>query len=206
MRIPTRALVLVPMLLLSQTALAQNYFTYGGGFQVGDCNRNNVNNPTTGTLSCPYGTSAYYAGRVLGPESRCGASQYMCLSYGYSLSNSWGFGGMYQVDDCRRNDVGNNLYNNWLACPTNFYPYAVGRIMAPESGCGAVQYACLSWRDGPQWAHPGGTFQIDDCARNNVANPFTGGTYCPSGYYARVHGRIKGPESRCGVTQYVCTQ
>ena len=114
---------------------------------------------------------------------------------------------MYQIDDCRVNDVGNNLYNNWLACPTNFYPYAIGRIKAPESSCGATQYACISWKGGPQWAHPAGTFELNDCGSNNVPNAFTGGIYCPSGYYARVYGRVKAPEgSQCGATQYVCTR
>ena len=72
MRTSIKAMLLLPLLLLGTTSFAQTYFNYGGGFQVDDCNRNNVNNSTTGTLSCPSGTYAYYTGRILGPESRCG--------------------------------------------------------------------------------------------------------------------------------------
>ena len=200
------SIALCPLLLVANIAIASEYMSYGGGFQVDDCNRNNVNNPITGTLSCPWGTWAYWSGRARGPESRCGSNQYMCLGYGYSQSGSWGFGGMFQIDDCGRNNVGNSLYWNWLACPTGFGAYRVARVTASESKCGATQYACISPYGGSQWATPAGTFQIDDCATNNRPNPFSGGLYCPPGHYARPYGRVKGSEGdKCGVWQYVCT-
>lgn len=181
-------------------------WSYGGEFQVDDCNRNNVYNPKTGSLSCPSGFTAYKSGRSLGPESKCGSNQYICMKSTYSAATSYGYGGMYQIDDCGRNNVGNPNYSGWLACPTGYSALKVARVMAPESGCGAWQYACItSGMNSGTWQYFGGTFQIDDCATNSLANFSTRGLYCPAGYTASVYGRVKGPESRCGVTQYSCT-
>jgi len=50
-----------------------------------------------------------------------------------------------------------------------------------------------------------GLYQVDDCGRNNVANPFTGGLGCPDGYRAVSYGRIKCPEGNgCGGNQFIC--
>ena len=181
-------------------------WSYGGEFQVDDCNRNNVNNPKTGTLACPSGFTAYKSGRSFGPESKCGSNQFVCLKSTYSSSTSYGYGGMFQIDDCGRNNVGNPNYYGWMACPTGYSALKVARVMAPESGCGAWQYACVtSGMNSGTWQYFGGTFQIDDCATNSLANFYTKGLYCPAGYTASVYGRVKGPESKCGVTQYSCT-
>jgi len=51
----------------------------------------------------------------------------------------------------------------------------------------------------------GGSYQVDDCGTNNIANPRTGGLNCPGGYNAHLVGRIKCPEGRnCGGNQYEC--
>ena len=52
----------------------------------------------------------------------------------------------------------------------------------------------------------GGLFQIDDCGRNNVVNPKTGGHHCPGGYTQTIIGRIKCPESGCGGQIFLCHQ
>ncbi len=52
----------------------------------------------------------------------------------------------------------------------------------------------------------GGGYQVDDCGRDNVANPLGGGLGCPSGYHQANTGRIKAPESYCGANQYICVK
>lgn len=55
---------------------------------------------------------------------------------------TWGFGGMYQRDDCGVNNIVNPL-TGALACPAGFTGHRVGRVLAPESGCGANQILCI---------------------------------------------------------------
>jgi len=52
----------------------------------------------------------------------------------------------------------------------------------------------------------GGSFLIDDCGGNNVANPFTGQLNCPAGYTQYKINRQRDPESGCGGWQYFCGQ
>jgi len=51
----------------------------------------------------------------------------------------------------------------------------------------------------------GGMYQVDDCGRNNVVNPYTNAASCPSGFKVQQSGRVRAPESGCGANQFVCT-
>ncbi len=51
------------------------------------------------------------------------------------------FGGMFQQDDCNRNNVVNGLTGG-LNCAKGYTPAQILRIKAPESNCGAWQVLC----------------------------------------------------------------
>ncbi len=65
--------------LESLNSLVASITQYGGSYQIDDCGKNHVLNPLTGGLVCGYGFQARQVGRILTPESRCGANQYVCL-------------------------------------------------------------------------------------------------------------------------------
>jgi hypothetical protein len=123
---------------------------FGGMFQVDDCGSNNVSNGLTDTLGCPYGYFADAIGRVLTPESKCGAWQYVCDTRpGESSNNPYydkiRWGGQYQVDDCATNTMGNPLNSNLASCPYPYKPVRYGRVRAPEGNqCGVNQYFCVA--------------------------------------------------------------
>lgn len=193
-------------------------FAYFGQFQLDDCGRNNVANYAWyATFGQAAQTTCYYSGtqtqnnRSLMPESRCGGNQYVCEYPGNYPSLSLRFGGAYQIDDCGRNNVGNFFQSGGFGCTAGYTAQAIGRVMGPESNCGGWQYICVAppstsytqTQDRMRW---GGQYQVDDCATNSRANPFTGATNCPHNYVPIQYGRVKGPEGRqCGVTQYYCT-
>ncbi|MCX7086557.1 MAG: hypothetical protein NTV00_00730 [Methylococcales bacterium] len=55
-----------------------------GGFQVGDstCSKvGDVVNPATGATSCPPNFTAVTVGRILHPETKCGAVQFVCKGF-----------------------------------------------------------------------------------------------------------------------------
>ena len=154
------------------------------------------------------------------PESRCGGNQYFCLTHPplwpgpdkIDETRTQKFGGMFQVDDCQVNTIGNRFNNNQTSCPPGFFQDWIGRVMAPESGCGANQFLCSARPEeaggatfennvnlGVNTLRWGGQYQVDDCGTNTI-NPG-----CLLGYTAVAYGRVKGPEGgQCGVTQYVC--
>lgn len=56
---------------------------------------------------------------------------------------SWGFGGMFQIDDCRKSANVLNPLTGATSCPANYTAYWSGRIWNPETRCGSVQYICI---------------------------------------------------------------
>lgn len=172
-------------------------WAWGGSFQLDDCSGvNNRANPITGSTTCPAGYTAYRSTRQLDPETLCGGFDYFCAKEvppGLSEGTSWI--SMFQVDDCGVNNVG-------PGCPTNSTAVKLERVMAPESLCGAEQYACQSIFSNV--GHFAGTYQIDDCGSGSTVNPLSGTLGCPAGYQASQYGRVLTAESRCGANQYIC--
>jgi hypothetical protein len=157
------------------------------------------------------------------PNTGCGGNQFLCQQQAFSSGNSLKFGGMFQIDDCGTNTIGNTFNNGNPSCPREFFQDRIGRVKTPESRCGATQYLCdarpseagghtfQDFRDlGLNTLRWGGQFQLDDCRVNNRVNPLTGAFNCPSAgsdpsHYAAIrYGRVLGPESGCGVNQFVC--
>lgn len=181
-------------------------FAWGGRYQIDDCGTNSVNNPLTGGLNCPSGFTPLNGGRQTDPESNCGGSDYFCAKSGMGSFDSrmWG---MFQVDDCGVNTIGNPDNSNLLSCPSGFTTVRVGRVKTPESQCGAWQYACRgsfpsSWR----WY--GGEYQVGDVSTGTKVNPLTGQASCPFGYTPKRYGRILSAEpwdAKVGVNQYYCS-
>ena len=56
---------------------------------------------------------------------------------------SWGFGGMFQIDDCRSSANVSNPLTGTTSCPANYTAYWSGRIWQPETKCGSNQYICI---------------------------------------------------------------
>jgi hypothetical protein len=194
-------------------------FSFQGQFQLDDCGIDNIpNDAWPSGFNCPF-SPPIRGGRALMPESGCGGNQFQCEQVAFSFSNSLKFGGIFQVDDCGVNNIGNAYNNGNLSCPRGFFQDDIGRVKAPESNCGATQYLCdarpneaggETFSDnislGVNTLRWGGQYQQDDCGTNTRVNPLTGGLSCPSVRYAPIrYGRVKGPEGgQCGVNQFVC--
>jgi hypothetical protein len=194
-------------------------WTYGGSFQLDDRGWDNVGNAANSQASsCSSGYSQYpiaptadTGNRQLDPESMWGGNDFFCVKDRYPMLGPGGIAGMYQVDDCHVDDVGNWINGNALSCPTvatefgqqSYTAVPIARVLAPESGCGAWQYVCV--RGTSRDHYFGGTFQIDDCRSNTKNNPLTNAPSCPPGYARQQYGRVKGAEAdQCGVSQYWC--
>lgn len=206
--------------------ITPNTYIFGGSFQVEDpsagCGGDSVVNPVTGNNQCPSGyPPAEQTGRVTTPESKCGANQFECSSFGI---NTVMFGGMFQVEDSVQTNCSSFLWffdcpfhtsdsvtngaTGTLGCPRGFTASQIGRVLTPENSWGANQYACTATQsDNPledRWRF-GGSYQIDDCGQQLIRNPLTQDFTCSSGFTAVQYGRSKNPEgSHCGVEQYVC--
>ncbi|WP_157232090.1 hypothetical protein [Hyalangium minutum] len=183
-------------------------FVFGGMYQVDDSRSspNDVVNPFTGTVGCPSGFTAMQFGRIYTPEHRTGANQFLCVAPQGTVQG-WSFTGLFQVDD--RGSAGNNVSNTFagglLNCPMGTgIAYRFGRATGPESLWGVNQNLCSLGTRTSEKMPLGGLYQVDDCGRNNVANPLTGTLSCPDGFATLQVGRVKTPESRCGANQYLC--
>lgn len=119
-------------------------WSFTGAYQTDDkgSSGNNVFNLYAGGgLGCPSGTGIPYRfGRATGPESGWGVSQYVCSLSTFS-PDKMPIGGMYQVDDCGRNNVSNPMTGT-QGCPEGFSAVQMARVKMPESKCGGVQYVC----------------------------------------------------------------
>eukprot|EP01126_Amoeba_proteus_P037373 TRINITY_DN3855_c0_g2_i16.p1 TRINITY_DN3855_c0_g2~~TRINITY_DN3855_c0_g2_i16.p1 ORF type:complete len:598 (-),score=114.17 TRINITY_DN3855_c0_g2_i16:1654-3270(-) len=168
--------------------------SFGGMFQVDDCNRNNVNNPLTNNIKCPNGYQTIATARIKAPESDCGAIQSYCV---LSLTPLGSFGGFYQTQDHGEfSPFGNQMYGGRFACPPGYTSYQMERTKHPEYNEGSWLYICLA-PFVPQKSQLGGFYQVnDDGSEDNVNNPFTGSRACPDGYRSWLYGRIKAPEGR----------
>jgi len=196
-------------------------WSFQGQFQRDDCRNfwsdDFANDAWPSGYTCPF-TTPIPEGRAMMPETGCGGWQYLCEQSAFSFFNSLKFGGMYQVDDCGANTIGNAYNNGATSCTGGFLPRRIGRVKAPESGCGAWQYLCAARTNEPgghtvtqgidcglntlRW---GGQYQKDDCFGDSRVNPLTGSYSCPSPrYFAVQYGRVLGPETGCGVNQFVC--
>jgi hypothetical protein len=204
---------------------------FQGQTQVDDCDPNGGNSIPNYAWSillptgqCPFPDPVFPRRshlRALMPESRCGGNQYLCdspvapgsFSNRIDPTKTQKFGGMFQVDDCGVNTIGNRFNDNRLSCPPGFFQDWIGRVMAPESGCGANQFLCSARPEeaggatfengvnlGVNTLRYAGQYQVDDCGTNTI-----GPVGCARGYTSVAYGRVKGPEGgQCGVTQYVC--
>ena len=93
---------------------------------------------------CPPGSQPAKYGRTIGPEARCGVSQYLCVD---RRTDSKRDGplivGGYQRDDCGVNNVPDDTSKD-VRCPDGSEARKVGRVKAPEgTQCGADQYLCI---------------------------------------------------------------
>jgi len=191
-------------------ALANSEFgVFGGQFQI-DCRGPSIANPWTGTFGCPHGQyTAFVSNRQTDPESGCGGHEYFCSGPVIAGDLAPPFGGMYQVDDCNTNSVGNPSNGNLLGCGYGFTPLKIGRVKVPEGNqCGANQYACYGdVFKARSTVGFGGEYQVSDTGRGTTINQLTGGASCPAGYRPLRYGRVltngeDGPKA--GANQYYC--
>jgi hypothetical protein len=121
------------------------------------------------------------------------------------------FGGIYQVDDCGKDNV-DNTFTSAMACPEEYAPSFIGRVFAPESSCGAAQYLCLLIGIGSDGQHNyGGGYQLSSQQSKdfqNRNNPLTGSTSCPAGFTTVLSGtsnnRAGGGIPALTINQYSC--
>jgi len=112
-------------------------------------------------------------------------------------------GGMYQVDDCGRNNV-NNGVTGGLFCPASYTAVEASRFQSPESKCGAVQFYCVE-RSKLEKGSFGGIYQINDNGRGKYSNRECGSSYCcPNNKKPYVFQRVYHPEERVGSNTYIC--
>ena len=112
------------------------------------------------------------------------------------------FGGMYQQDDCNKNNVVNDL-TGALTCPPGYTSARILRIKAPESNCGAWQNFCYKSDQTPVGF--GGMYQIDDFGSVYAGNPLNAGqTSCPAGFNSHHMERSLHPEKGVGDNLFIC--
>ena len=125
------------------------------------------------------------------------------------------FGGMYQVDDCNRENFGNYLapHNN-MECPRGYEPHLIGRHKT-QLNCGASTYLCLPTiesRKGKPLEMAdgfGGAFSRADTSMGEPAqrhNPFTGDFSCPDGSTQYQAGRVRTEVGDHGFSYYFCLE
>jgi hypothetical protein len=56
----------------------------------------------------------------------------------------------------------------------------------------------------PAKSNFGGTYQVDQCGKDNRNNVYTGRLSCPAGYMEHSVARMLAPESNCGANLYLC--
>mmetsp|Transcript_66721 Transcript_66721/g.77435 ORF Transcript_66721/g.77435 Transcript_66721/m.77435 type:complete len:535 (+) Transcript_66721:27-1631(+) len=114
------------------------------------------------------------------------------------------FGGMYQVDDCGRDNVANGMTGG-LYCPQGFTPVSQARLKAPESGCGAVQTYCIDRTLSNQGGSFGGMYQITDGNIQRNPNHEAEDRYaCPTNTTSYFFQRVYDPEYSRGSNVYIC--
>jgi hypothetical protein len=191
-------------------------YDFGGAFQMDDCNADTVPNSVTGGEGClgaPWETAQY--GRVLTPETKCGANQFVCTKTKANPPDPLApkFGGMFQRVDPVADPITDKVPNPFTGdttCPAPYHEVPIGRVLTPETEVGANQFVCEADAATvtPQTYHFGGTYQVDDCTALPGAtrpNPLTGTLGCPAGYYGAPYGRVKNPEAPyCGINQFFC--
>ena len=112
------------------------------------------------------------------------------------------FGGMYQQDDCNKNNVVNELTGG-LNCLPGYTSARILRIKAPESNCGAWQNFCYKSDQTPVGF--GGMYQIDDFGSVYAGNPLNAGqTSCPAGFNSHHMERSLHPEKGVGDNLFIC--
>jgi hypothetical protein len=178
---------------------------WGGFYQDDDCNKDNLNNPFTGALSCPAGFTQHKIGRVIAPESKCGANQFVCLMNNVKSDPLQNYGGGYQVNDQHSQNLPNPLTGD-VTCPPGYTAVNTGRVTEPElKGSGANQMSCLNVAHVPTYESTAGFYQVTDTnSLDRIVNPFTSAPSCPPGYTAVQYGRTLAPEGKAGAAQYVC--
>jgi len=177
---------------------------FAGFFQADDCNKNNYNNPFTNSLSCPTGFSSHQTGRILTPESKCGANQFVCLKDGVNKDPLNNYGGSYQTADINGETVVNPLTGQF-SCPAGYTSVKTGRGMSPATKNGVTQYSCLNTAKNPTYESTAGFYQVGDInAEDRIVNPFTQAPSCPPTYCSVQYGRLMAPEAKSGAVQFVC--
>jgi hypothetical protein len=178
---------------------------WGGFYQSDDCNKDNNVNPFTLALACPAGFNQHQIGRVTAPESKCGASQFVCLKDGLTSDPLQNYGGGYQVNDQGKNNLVNPL-TGATTCPAGYIAVNTGRISEPElKNSGGNQFSCLNMNHVPTYESTAGFYQISDTnSVDRITNPFTSAPSCPPSYTAIQRGRTLAPEAKAGAAQFVC--
>jgi len=183
---------------------------FGGMYQADDCGVENVANVFTGQMSCPSGYHYYRVGRILTPQSKCGAYQFVCLHDNMTADPQTAYGGAYQVTNtslCKnpQSDIMYNPLTNGLSCPLGYTAVASARIYAPDANCPGTQYSCIRTNSTPIYETTAGFYQRPDSGSVDVVtNIFTGATSCPSGYCPAQRGRVLTPDSKVGSNLYAC--
>ncbi len=94
------------------------------------------------------------------------------------------FGGMFQTDDCNRNNVPNERTKDFK-CPAGFTARMAFRFYSPDSGCAASLSYCFNG-DVKTRTIFGGMFQQRQDGHVYSNNPLTGGLSCPPGFQSHM--------------------
>jgi len=180
---------------------------FAGAYQNDDCGKDNVVNPFTNAMNCPAGSNPNQIGRVFAPESRCGASQFVCIRGGLSHDPELNYAGGYQFcDDNNHNDYYVNPFTGKTSCPAGYTPCTTGRVLGAEAKVGCNQISCINTSHVPTYETTAGFYQLTDTGSgDHITNVFTQATSCPVKYCAVQHGRVHPPEGGgAGGNQFVC--
>jgi hypothetical protein len=160
---------------------------FGGIFTANDCHRQDWPNYQTGSLNCLPGYKSYQVSRHVDPETRCGATSYICLA---SLNATATFGGMYQALAGGGGSL--NPLTNALSCPPGIQDHNVGwgQTDQPHYPNGSWLHLCANFPNNDNF---GGVYNQNDYG-GGFPNPATGSYSCPVGYGSYLAARLLTPD------------
>eukprot|EP01113_Clastostelium_recurvatum_P041943 TRINITY_DN6747_c0_g2_i2.p1 TRINITY_DN6747_c0_g2~~TRINITY_DN6747_c0_g2_i2.p1 ORF type:complete len:697 (-),score=39.59 TRINITY_DN6747_c0_g2_i2:236-2326(-) len=173
------------VLLLVSMFCYSSHASFIGLFEDSPCGFCMSPNIETGGCSCPFGTSDSIPFRVLndcaGIGTQMEAYMYMCIRY---QDDGDAFQGAYLTIDTTGCEQGNPYMGGACSCTPGAGAASFRTLVNQGGGIVGAQLVLCYRLPSYTWSTFGGMFQVDDNVGGGVgcrvANPLTGGCFCPS--------------------------
>uniref|UniRef100_A0A915JBG1 Uncharacterized protein n=1 Tax=Romanomermis culicivorax TaxID=13658 RepID=A0A915JBG1_ROMCU len=176
---------------------------FGGIYQVDICGVNNIVNPYTNDMNCPYGFQAPIESALVAnsPGSRCTSSIFLCLNDKDDPEQV--FGGFYEYGTAAAFNRNNHLTND-TRCPDGYTSGVAARVATQLIPPSYKQYDAADWYIQNSI---GGFYQIADGYApfpNSFSNWITQSYACTPTYKSYKVAKIFAPNANVAATLYLC--